>query len=147
MPIEIKKLDEGMLSAVAELEKECFSEPWSVKSLELLVGERAVGFVALVDGCLAAYAGMTHVLDEGQITNIATYPEFRRRGLAKMLLAAIDEYSMQNGIAFLSLEVRESNAAARELYFSCGWTEAGTRKGFYRFPTENAVIMTKTLNI
>ena len=145
MSIEIKKITEDMLADVAKLEQECFAEPWSETSLGLLVSERAVGFAALVDGRLAAYAGMTHVLDEGQITNIATYPEFRRRGLARMLLGALDEYSKKNGIAFLSLEVRESNAAARALYASCGWADAGLRRKFYRFPTEDALIMNKTL--
>ena len=144
MPTEIKRVAADMLSELAALERECFAEPWSETSLGLLVGERAVGFAAFVDGRLAAYAGMTHVLDEGQITNIATYPEFRRRGLAKMLLLALDEFSKDNGIAFLSLEVRESNSAAKALYASCGWVDAGLRRNFYRFPTENAVIMTKT---
>ena len=145
MPAEIKRITEDMLADVAALECECFSEPWSEQSLRLLVGERAVGFAAFVDGRLAAYAGMLCVLDEGQITNIATYPEFRRQGLARMLLDAIDSYSRDNGIAFLSLEVRESNTAARTLYESCDWTSAGARKNFYKQPIEDAVIMTKTL--
>ena len=145
MPIEIKRITEDMLADVAALERECFAEPWSEQSLRLLVGERAVGFAAFVDGRLAAYAGMLCVLDEGQITNIATYPEFRRQGLARMLLDAIDAYSKENGIAFLSLEVRDSNTAARTLYASCDWSEAGVRKNFYKLPTEDAVIMTKTL--
>ena len=145
MPAEIKRITEDMLADVAALERECFSEPWSEQSLRLLVGERAVGFAAFVDGRLAAYAGMLCVLDEGQITNIATYPEFRRQGLARMLLDAIDAYSKEKGIAFLSLEVRDSNTAARTLYASCDWSEAGARKNFYKLPTEDAVIMTKTL--
>ena len=62
-----------------------------------------------------------------------------------MLLDALDGYSKENGIAFLSLEVRDSNAAARTLYASCDWREAGVRKNFYKLPTEDAVIMTKTL--
>ena len=145
MSAEIKRITEDMLADVAALERECFAEPWSEQSLRLLVGERAVGFAAFVDGRLSAYAGMLCVLDEGQITNIATYPEFRRQGLARMLLDAIDEYSKENRIAFLSLEVRESNTAARTLYASCNWREAGVRKNFYKLPTEDAVIMIKTL--
>ena len=145
MPTEIKRITKDMLREVAALEKECFSEPWSETGLELLTGERAVGFAAFVDGRFAAYAGMMCVLDEGQITNIATYPEFRRMGLARALLSAIDGYSKENGIAFLSLEVRDSNTAARTLYASCGWVDAGVRKNFYKLPTEDAVVMTKTL--
>ena len=145
MPTEIKKVTEDMLADIAALERECFAEPWSETSLGLLLGERAVGFAAFVDGRLAAYAGMTYVLDEGQITNIATYPEFRRQGLARALLDALDGYSKENGIAFLSLEVRESNTAARALYASCGWCDVGVRKNFYKLPTEDAIVMTKTL--
>lgn len=143
--IEIKKITKEMLPELALLERECFAEPWSEKSLGLLMGERGVGFAAFLGGRLAAYVGMLTVLDEGQITNVATYPEFRRRGIAKMLMSALEDYSKLVGITFLSLEVRESNAAARALYSSCGWLESGVRKGFYRFPAENAVIMTKML--
>ena len=145
MPIEIKRITEDMLADVAELERTCFSEPWSEQSLRLLVGDRAVGFAAVVDGKLAAYAGMLCVLDEGQITNIATYAEFRRRGLARMLLEAIDSYSAEHGISFLSLEVRESNLAACSLYLSLGWVERGVRKNFYSHPMENAVVMTRDI--
>ena len=143
--IEIKRVTDKMLHDIAELERTCFSQPWSEKSLELLVGTRGVGFAVFFDGKLVAYVGMMCVLDEGQITNIATYPEFRRRGIARMLLDSLDGYSKEKGIAFLSLEVRLSNTAARALYVSCGWTEAGIRKNFYKLPTEDAVIMTKTL--
>ena len=146
MPTEIKRITEDMLADVAELERACFSEPWSEQSLRLLTEDRAVGFAAFVDGRLAAYAGMLCVLDEGQITNIATYAEFRRRGLARMLLEEIDSYSAEHGISFLSLEVRASNTAARTLYASCSWRDAGVRKNFYKLPTEDAVIMTKTLS-
>ena len=143
--IEIVRLSADMLPEVAALEALCFAEPWSEKSLELLLSERGIGFAALVDGQLAAYGGMMTVLDEGQITNIATFPEFRRMGIGRRIVKALEEYSVANGIVFLSLEVRESNAPAQALYASCGWQSQGIRRNFYRLPTENAVIMTKKL--
>ena len=129
------------LCAVAEIEELCFSEPWSEESLQLLTREGGAGFVALVDGKVAAYGGMLCVLDEGQITNIATHPDFRRRGLARAVVGALAKYARENGITSIFLEVRESNAAARSLYKQCGFEEIGSRKRFYRAPVEDAVLM------
>ena len=139
------RLSAEMLGGVASLEARCFAEPWCEESLQLLLDERGVGFAILVDGEVAAYGGMVTVLDEGQITNIAVAPEHRRRGFGRDIMHALEKYAIENGIVFLSLEVRESNAAARALYLSEGWSEAGLRKNFYKLPAENAVIMTKAL--
>ena len=133
------------LSAVAEIEQISFSDPWSVESLELMLGEQAMGLVALEDGRVLGYVGMMCVLDEGQIINVATHPDARRRGVGRSLMMAIEQSAKQRGIVFLSLEVRESNAAARSLYSSLGWVECGIRKNFYSKPTENACIMTKSI--
>ncbi len=143
---EIYRLVCEHIAEVAELERLCFSEPWSSESLKLLLGERAMGLVAIEQGRVLGYVGMMCVLDEGQITNVAVHPDSRRRGVGRALMDALEEYSRQNGIIYLSLEVRESNLAARALYGSCGWVESGLRKGFYSHPTENAVIMTRELS-
>lgn len=137
------RLTAEMLGGAAILEARCFSQPWSEKSLELLLGERGVGFAVLFEGRVAAYGGMITVLDEGQITNIAVAPEYRRRGLGREILRALENHALKNGISLLSLEVRASNAAARSLYASQGWSEVGVRKNFYKLPAEDAVIMTK----
>lgn len=141
--IEIKQIAREDVPFVAEIERLCFSDPWSEKSFEMLLDGKNVGLVALVDGVVAAYVGLICVLDEGQITNIATHPDYRRRGLARALLRAVDDYSQKNGIVLLSLEVREQNASARSLYESEGWQNVGARKNFYVKPTDNAVIMIK----
>lgn len=140
---EIRRMSKDDIPSVAEIERLCFDEPWSERSLELLLQEKNAGFVALVDGKVAAYGGIITVLDEGQITNIATHPDYRRRGLAKQIMGAIDAFSAKKEIVYLSLEVREQNEAARALYRSCGWSEAGIRKNFYSKPVDNAVIMIK----
>ncbi len=133
------------LSAVAEIEQISFSDPWSVESLELMLGEQAMGLVALEDGRLLGYVGMMCVLDEGQIINVATHPDSRRRGVGRALMSAIEQSAKERGIVFLSLEVRESNFAARSLYSLLGLEECGIRKNFYSKPTENACIMTKSI--
>ena len=143
--IEIIRMSREHLSAVAEIEQISFSDPWSVESLELMLGEQAMGLVALEDGRLLGYVGMMCVLDEGQIINVATHPDSRRRGVGRALMSAIEQSAKERGIVFLSLEVRESNAAARSLYSSLGWVECGIRKNFYSKPTENACIMTKSI--
>jgi ribosomal-protein-alanine N-acetyltransferase len=139
------RLSADMLKGAALLEAECFGEPWSEKSLELLLGERGVGFAVLLNGEVVAYGGMLTVLDEGQITNIAVSSAHRRKGYASAVLASLEEYAEHNGIALLSLEVRESNLAARSLYTREGWSEVGRRRNFYKLPTEDAIIMTKAL--
>ena len=141
--IEIRRLIREDIPFVAEIERLCFDEPWSENSLKLLLEEKNADFVVEIDGFVAAYGGIVTVLDEGQITNIATHPDYRRRGLASAIMKAIDVFALENGIVYLSLEVREQNIAARSLYKSCGWYEAGIRKNFYSKPSDNAVIMIK----
>ena len=141
--VEIRRLTAQDIAAVAEIERLCFDEPWSEKSLELLLDGKNEGFVATIDNKVVAYGGLVTVLDEGQITNIATHPSYRRLGLARQIMNEIDAFSIKNGIVYLSLEVREQNEAARLLYQSCGWQDAGIRKNFYTKPRDNAVIMIK----
>ena len=142
---EISRLDRSHLLAVANIEKSCFSEPWSEKSLEMLTTNTGVGFVAVCDGEVAAYGGMICVLDEGQITNIATLPRYRRQGLGKMIVTALCAHAYDNGLAHIFLEVRESNVHAIDLYSKCGFNVIGHRKNFYHEPIEDALLMKKTL--
>ena len=132
------------LGDVAVIERLCFSEPWSENSLELLLGDGGVGFVVEVDRRAVAYGGMVTVLDEGQITNIAVHPDYRRSGYGRAVVLALTEYAAKKGITSISLEVRESNIAAIALYESLGWKRCGIRKNFYKFPTEAAIVMVRT---
>ncbi len=143
--IGITRLDAEHLEGAAEIERLCFSEPWSKESLKLLTHEGGVGFVAVCDGEIAAYGGMICVLDEGQITNIATHPSYRRKGLGRAVVDALCAYACDNGLAEIFLEVRRSNVPATDLYTKCGFEVIGERKNFYRDPAEDAVLMKKTL--
>ena len=138
---EIKSLEQKHTEGASALELLCFSEPWSAQSLEILCRDNNFGVVIEEGGEVVAYGGMTCVLDEGSITNIAVHPDYRRRGLGRAILCGLLDRAQKNGIAAVFLEVRESNSAARSLYLSEGFFECGVRKNFYRRPTENAVQM------
>ncbi len=137
-----ERLTVDALDGVAELEKLCFSQPWSRKSLELLTNEGiGVGMVCRKDGIVCAYGGMMCAVDEGQITNIATHPDHRRQGYGKAVVEALIKYAKNNHLESISLEVRESNRAAIELYSALGFKVEGKRKDFYTKPTESALVM------
>lgn len=129
------------LAGVAALEKEVFATPWSEKSLELLCSESAFGFATFEGDIVTAYGGMLTVLDEGQITNIATHPNYRRQGLAAKVLSALLDEARARGIVSVTLEARVSNAAAIALYQKLGFSVMGKRPRFYTHPTEDALIM------
>ena len=141
----IEKITPDRFFEVAELEKLCFSLPWSEKSLELLTTDKNIGFVAIdkAAGRVAAYGGMIVVLDEGQITNIATHPDYRRQGIGDSIVRALIRYAEEEKISLISLEVRESNHAAKALYEKLGFRAVGIRKNFYTSPRENGIVMTK----
>lgn len=142
---DIAELSRDHLCEVAELERACFSEPWSQTSLEMLVRDGAFGVVAICDMKVAAYGGMTVVLDEGNITNIAVDPAYRHMGMGRAVLRELLSRAGKMGVTSVFLEVRESNFAAQSLYIGEGFEVSGTRKGFYRAPLENAVLMVKRL--
>ena len=142
---EIVRLGREHISSVAQIEKLCFSDPWSESALETLLDGDHVCLVALVDGVVAGYVGMYFVLDEGNVINVAVHPLYRRQGLARTLLRELLTISVDLGLAVLFLEVRESNESARALYVSEGWEYLGKRKNYYSHPIEDAVLMIKGL--
>ena len=139
--MNITEMQEKHLPALAELEKQCFHAPWSEKMLREELGG-GIFLVAEQDGEVQGYVGCQTVLDEGYITNVAVSPDFRRRGAARRLIAELIARAKEKGLAFVTLEVRESNAPAIALYTGAGFASVGKRKNFYSNPTENAVLMT-----
>ena len=137
-------MDKAHIAHVAAIEAECFTSPWSEAALERLITSQGFGVVAIEDRRAAAYGGMLLVLDEGQITNVATSARYRRRGLARAVMLEMLRIARERGITTLSLEVRASNEGAIALYRTLGFTVAGTRKGFYTNPREDALVMIKT---
>ncbi len=127
---------------IARIEKLCFSSPWSEASvISTMENQDSAFFVAEVDGQTVGYIGSYFVLDEGNITNVAVMPEFRRKGIARGLIEALKECAEEKELSFLTLEVRASNPA-RLLYEKMGFSEVGVRKNYYSNPVEDAVLMT-----
>ncbi len=129
------------LKDIYEIEKLSFSEPWSEKSLEMLLNGDNFGVAITLEGRVVAYGGLMCVLDEGSVTNVAVHPEYRRRGYGREIVFALLSEAEKRGISTLFLEVRESNLAARTLYEKMGFSSCGIRKGFYSHPAENAIQM------
>ena len=147
MKIQIVPMNGDHLDEVAELERVCFSDPWSRNMLsEELENDLAAFLVALDErGAVAGYAGMQVVLDEGYILNVAVRPDCRRQGVAGRLLQVFLDFARGNRLSFLTLEVRASNYAAIALYGSRGFRGVGRRKNYYEHPKEDAVLMTLNL--
>lgn len=140
--IVIRTMSERDSSAVWELEKKCFSVPWSEESIRAMFSEKGYwNLTARDDGSLVGYIGMKAVLDEADITNVAVDPDRRRQGIGKMLLRGLLAKAGDMGIRRIFLEVRVSNTAARALYEQAGFRTVDVRKNYYEKPKEDAYIM------
>ena len=145
--IKIVPMNADHLESLERLERICFSRPWSRKMLAEELENQCAAFLVAQDGDtgkVVGYAGLLVVADEGYITNVAVFPEYRRRGVAAQLLSVFENFARGSHLAFLTLEVRPSNTAAIALYESFGFQQAGRRKNYYDLPKEDALILTKT---
>ena len=143
--IEIVRMNESHVSAVAELERQNFSDPWpDIAVRGELTNKLALWLVALEDGEVVGYVGSQTVLQEADMMNIAVADTHRRRGIAKML---VEELIRQLDAYQLTLEVRASNAPAISLYEALGFQQVGLRKNYYRKPKEDALILRKEWKI
>lgn len=144
MEYRSERLAPEHIDGIAELERLCFPDPWPVQAFLDEMANPLAQYTVLVEGNTpVGYAGYWHVVDEGQITNIAVHPAHRRCGLASRLLENMISEAEGKGIHFLTLEVRVSNAPAIALYQKFGFEEAGRRKRYYNDNGEDALIMTK----
>lgn len=135
------------LADVAAMERVCYPDPWPASAFATLPDNPRVFFAVVRDerNRLAGYAVAWHVMDEGELANLAVAPDMRRRGVAAALLDAVVENAIVRGTTRIFLEVRESNTAARALYSARGFDEVGRRKDYYRSPVEDALILRRTL--
>lgn len=140
----IRKMKIEDVDAVATIEKECFSIPWSKESIEKeLTNKDSFFCVCEIDGKTVGYAGIYLAYPEGEITNIAITKKHREHGYAGQLLEFMFENTGKLGITDYTLEVRVSNEAAIKLYEKYGFVSEGIRKNFYDMPKEDANIMWK----
>lgn len=133
---------------VAALERACYADPWPPSAFASLPDNARVFFHVAREHARSSVAGYViawYVLDEGELANLAVAPEHRRRGLGTKLLDAMLSDAAARGVSDVCLEVRDSNAEARRLYGSRGFLEVGRRKGYYRNPLEDALILRRTV--
>ena len=145
MSVKIVPMTADHLEELEKLERICFSRPWSRKMLAEELENQCAAFLVAEDsvsGRVLGYAGLMVVADEGYITNVAVFPEYRRQGIAAQILQVFVQFAEANRL-FLTLEVRPSNAAAIALYQGFGFEEVGRRKNYYDLPKEDALILTK----
>ena len=139
----LREMTESDITEIAELEKECFSEPWSEDSLkDELTNETARFYVLRDNEKLLGYIGANNICGEVYITNVAVSSDYRGKGYGKRLVNHLLKQSKLEKALFVTLEVRKSNANAISLYEKCGFKKIGERKNFYSKPTEDALIYT-----
>ena len=145
MEYAIRDVGPDDIPQIEEIEKRCFSLPWTAEQLAGQMKDAQHEFIAAADesGTVLGYVGMMFVLDEGYISNVAVSPKYRRQGIADALIDRLNEICQEHGLSFVSLEVRAGNVPAIALYEKHGFSRAGLRRNYYERPREDALIMTK----
>ncbi len=142
--IAIQVMNESHVAQVAELEKRCFTAPWSENSIRYeLTNPISLWLVAVEDGKLLGYVGSQSVMGEADMMNVAVDPESRRRGIGRKLVEALVQALKDRQVNSLTLEVRASNEPAKALYEQLGFLQIGRRPNYYRNPKEDALILRK----
>ena len=138
-------MDETLVPRIAELERACFSRPWTEAMLAEELNNPLASFIVAVgdNGQVLGYAGLTVVAGEGYIDNIAVREEYRRQGIAQGMLDVFLRFAAAHQLRFLTLEVRASNDPAKRLYMKHGFSQEGRRRDYYDDPKEDAIIMTR----
>ncbi len=144
MKYNIIPMEKHHIPALVELEKQSFSLPWSAQQLEDCLYMDNVSFLVAVseDDMILGYGGLSVVLDEGNLNNIAIFPKYQKQGVAGQILDIYCRFAQEN-LAFLTLEVRPSNLPALALYKKYGFVQEAVRKDYYDQPKEDALILTR----
>ena len=147
LPIKIVQAQKNDVKDIAELEKECFSLPWSENGITEAMNHNTVFFKALYKNEFAGYISVTAVVGEGYINNIAVRENMRGKGIGSLLLDRTVTFAKEEDLEFLSLEVRASNAVAISLYNKLDFKKEGVRTNFYESPKEDGIIMTRRFTV
>ena len=144
--IRVRPAEERDIPQVHEIEVASFADPWAVEGFRDSLNSPRTRVEVADDGNGRVFGDSVawYVADEAEIANLAVRPEARGRGIGGRLLRSILDAAAEMGASRVFLEVRESNAAARELYDSEGFTVVGRRKQYYRRPVEDALIMRRS---
>ncbi len=142
--IEYVIMDASHVAQVAQLEKECFHDPWSENSIASELKNPLALWLVAVDGRqVAGYVGSQSVMGEADMMNIAVSSGYRRMGIAQTLVERLVALLREKDVYSLTLEVRASNEPAKALYSKLGFSQVGCRPNYYRNPKEDAWILRK----
>ena len=140
--IQYVPMTHAHVAQIAALEKLCFHDPWSEKSIASeLDNSLSLWLVALDGDTVAGYVGSQSVMGWADMMNIAVDPAYRRQGVAQGLVESLVAALKENDIQCLTLEVRASNEPAKALYGKLGFRQVGRRPNYYRNPKEDALIL------
>ena len=138
----IRPMVRADVNRVHEIECTCFRSPWSKLALAgELRNEVAHYLVMEVDGVICGYGGMWVLFEEAHVTNVAIMPEYRGKGRGKRLMLAMMRHAVKRGAEKMTLEVRESNTVAQNLYAGLGFEQNGFRPGYYSDTGEGAKLL------
>lgn len=142
-------MNENDLPFVMEIENMSYPNPWQLSSFKGEIENRPISnpYVIIYRPLekIIGYIIYWHIRNEVQISNIAISPEYRQMGVGEGVLRKMLAEMRHKDAEFVFLEVRPSNLAARRLYEKIGFTILGLRKGYYRNPSEDAIVMGKSL--
>ena len=142
--MEYKRMTAEHVAQIAELEKQCFSSPWSEKSIfGELNNPLSLWIVAVENNRVVGYVGSQSVLGEADMMNVAVAPEYRRQGVANALIIELISQLASRDVHSLTLEVRASNIPAITLYEKMDFAQVGRRPNYYSAPKEDALILRK----
>jgi len=143
--VTVEKMKMKDLDEVMEVERQCFTTPWSRYSFicELRDNQFSHYIVAKHMGKVIGYAGMWTIIDEAHVTNVGVLPEYRGEGVGEYLMRSLIAAAKERGAKKMTLEVRKSNYIAQNLYTKLGFEPVGIRRGYYLDNKEDAVIMLK----
>lgn len=143
--VRIRRMNSEDIDGVMNVETQCFKIAWSKESFEYEMKEnnKAMYVIAEYKGIILGYAGLWKILDEGHITNIAVLGEFRRKGIATLMLNKLIKLAQDEDVKSFTLEVKNTNNIAINLYENLGFCACGLRKGYYKDTNDDAIIMWK----
>lgn len=140
--VDIRDMRREDVPRVMEIERECFPTPWHESAYLTETSNRSAYYiVATVDSTVVGYAGMWIIMDEAHITTLGVARDSRGLRIGEQLLVALLDEAMRRHARRATLEVRQSNQVAQNLYRKYGFTPAAIRRGYYTDNHENAVVM------
>jgi ribosomal-protein-alanine N-acetyltransferase len=141
--LSIAPMASSDISAVTRIEKASFSTVWPSDAFfnELSTNKLAHYFVGRLGDDIVAYGGIWVILEDSHVTTLAVDPAYRGKRFGEVMLLRLVDEALERGAAWMTLEVRESNTVAQQLYRKYGFTTVTMRRGYYSDDNESALVM------